>query len=176
MTSHDVAPRAPDMLLEDFFLGRTQAWGIFQDRFGKLRQQFTVDIQGDWDPGSRVLKLTEDFTYHDGRRERRVWTITKLDDTRYSGHTDEVVGMADVRVHGHAVNLSYRMKVDIAGKHWTLTFDDWMFRQDRDVVINRAQVSKLGLLVGTATICFRKATANEGPLAAPGAVPHQVQS
>jgi hypothetical protein len=35
-------------------------------------------------------------------------------------------------------------------------FDDWMFRQSEDVVLNRATVSKFGITVGSVTLAFVK--------------------
>ncbi|MFN5551842.1 MAG: DUF3833 family protein, partial [Hyphomonadaceae bacterium] len=37
--------KAPQQLvLEDYFKGKTTAWGVFQDRNGTLIRQFKVDI------------------------------------------------------------------------------------------------------------------------------------
>ena len=156
MKTTDFRGAEPRMRLEDFFAGRCQAWGIFQDRFGNVRRQFSVRITGEWDAGSGRLRLTEEFHYDDGAEETRVWDIRKLDDTRYSATTDDLVGRADIRAHGNAVNLNYRMQLPIGGRTWALDFDDWMFRQDDDVVINRALVKKWGIQLGTATIFFKK--------------------
>ena len=151
------AHTAPPLRLEDFFDGASTAWGIFQDRFGTVRQQFRVDVHGDWDAARGHLHLREDFTYTTGRTEQRVWEVEKLGDDHYRGHTQGVVGHADIRRTGSTVNLRYRMRVPIGSQTWTLAFDDWMFRQDTGVVINRAEVRKFGLLIGAATICFHKA-------------------
>ena len=45
----------PQLVLEEYFAGKTRAWGIFEDRFGTLRRQFTVDIDGRWDGRTLVL-------------------------------------------------------------------------------------------------------------------------
>jgi hypothetical protein len=156
MKPTDFAGTEPRMTLEDFFTGHSRAWGLFQDRFGNVRRQFTVDITGAWDPDKKHLELTEAFAYDDGERETRVWQIDKLDDSRYRATTPDCVGEARVEAHGNAVNLVYRLKLPIGGRSIAFDFDDWMFRQDDDVVINRALVKKWGLLVGTAIIFFRK--------------------
>lgn len=156
MKPTDFEGAQPTMTLEDFFEGRTKAWGLFQDRFGNVRRQFTVEITGVWDPDSRHLQLTEAFQYDDGEQETRVWEIDKLDDSHYQARTEDAVGPAAIEAHGNAVNLSYRLKLPIGGKPVALDFDDWMFRQDDEVVINRALVKKWGLLLGTAIIFFKK--------------------
>ena len=45
--------------LEEFFDGKTKAYGQFQDILGNVSRRFTVDIEGVWD-GSNLI-LTEDF-------------------------------------------------------------------------------------------------------------------
>lgn len=154
-TDKAIGERSP-LKLEEFFLGQTRAWGMFQDRFGKPRQRFTVEAQGAWDARTQTLTLTEDFVYDDGRTEQRIWSITKTAEGRYRGQTSGLVGLAHIRVNGPQVQLSYRMKVPIGGRDWTLTFDDRMVLQDQDVILNRADVSKMGFRIGTATICFQK--------------------
>ena len=47
----DFENKTPKLNLFEFFKGETVAYGIFEDRFGKLRRQFRVKIKG-------VLKKT----------------------------------------------------------------------------------------------------------------------
>ena len=56
MTVTNVSQKKPDLILEQYFLGKTFASGIFEDRFGNVRRQFTVDIDGTWD--GKTLTLT----------------------------------------------------------------------------------------------------------------------
>ena len=42
----DFADNRPALKLEDFFDGRSYAYGIFEDRFGNLKRQFRVQIDG----------------------------------------------------------------------------------------------------------------------------------
>jgi len=154
MEPKDFAGREPELVLEEYFAGRTRAWGIFQDRFGNLRRQFTVDIKGSWRNGE--LTLVEDFVYADGETDRRVWRIRKLDAHRYEGRADDVIGTAAGEAYGNAVNWRYALVLDFGGQSWTVRFDDWMFLQPDGVLINRATVSKLGITLGQVTLVFRK--------------------
>ena len=63
------------LVLEEYFTGKTRAEGVFIDFFGNVGESFVVDVDGTWD--GRVLTLDEDFTYADGRKQRRIWRITK---------------------------------------------------------------------------------------------------
>jgi hypothetical protein len=154
MKPSDFAGREPRLVLEDYFSGRTRAWGLFEDRSRSVRRQFVVDIDGMWD--GRVLTLDERFAYADGARERRVWRITKLGDHTYEGRADDVVGVATGVCYGNALNWRYCLRLAVHGRTLRLNFDDWMFLQADDVLINRAVVSKFGLTVGQVTIAFKK--------------------
>ncbi len=162
MKPEDFAGHGPTFALEDFFAGRGKAWGLFQDRFGNVRKQFVADTNGTWDPAESKLALTESFTYDDGSQEERTWQITKLDDSHYRADTDDLVGAAEIQAAGNAVNLRYRMMVPINGKPVALDFDDWMFRQGDDMVIDRAIVTKWGFQIGTLIISFQRGTGELG--------------
>jgi hypothetical protein len=144
----------PALTLEEYFDGKTRAWGLFQDRFGTVRRQFVVDIDGVWD--GKTLTLTEDFTYDDRETETRIWRLTKIGDGRYEGRSDDVVGTAIVRTEGKAAHLSYLIDLKIGDGKQRLRFDDWMFQQDDDSLINRATVSKFGIRVGEVTLFFQR--------------------
>lgn len=161
--------RNPRFLPEEFFQGKTKAWGVFQDRFGNLRRQFRVEVTGSWD--GDTLTLVEDFVYDDGETEQRTWTIWRLDDTTYEGKADGVVGVARGKAQGNALHWQYEFDLPVGGKTWRVKFDDWMLLQDDRVMINRAAVSKWGIGLGEATIFFAKdaiteADADHTPLAA----------
>ena len=154
MKPSDFAGREPRLVLEDYFSGPTRAWGLFEDRSRSVRRQFVVDIDGMWD--GRVLTLDERFAYADGARERRIWRITKLGDHTYEGRSDDVVGLATGVCYGNALNWRYCLRLAVHGRPVRLNFDDWMFLQTDDVLINRAVVSKFGLTVGQVTMAFKK--------------------
>jgi hypothetical protein len=60
----------PVLDLAEYFNGDLDAWGIFQDRSGKVVKRFTVAIRGTWSGDTGVLE--EDFSYSDGSTSRRV--------------------------------------------------------------------------------------------------------
>jgi hypothetical protein len=144
----------PVLDLFRFFEGELDAWGQFQDRSGKVVKRFTVDIRGRV-AGDR-LTLEEDFTYSDGTKERRVWTIDRLAEGRYRGTAGDVVGEAEGRVAGNALNWRYMLALPVGGRVWHVRFDDWMFLQDERVLLNRAVMSKFGTRLGEVTLAFRR--------------------
>ena len=59
MKPEDFKDATPKLVLEDYFAGQTRAWGMFEDRFGSVRRQFSVDITGTWDGETLILRLYE---------------------------------------------------------------------------------------------------------------------
>lgn len=154
MQTEDFAGKTPDLDVFTYFAGKTRAWGIFEDRFGKVRRQFQVDINGTLQ-GDRLV-LEEDFVYDDGELARRVWTIRRDGPRSYVGTAPDVIGEARGEAAGNALRWRYSMELPIAGRPWHVRFDDWMFLQPGEVMINRARVYKLGIELGAVTLFFSK--------------------
>lgn len=154
MKPTDFKESMPVLAIEEYFAGETRAWGLFEDRFGTLRRQFTVDITGTWD--GEQLVLDERFQYSDGETDRRVWTITKTGPHTYEGRADDVVGLASGESYGNALNWRYDMDLKVGDGTMRVHFNDWMFLQPSGVLLNRARVSKFGFAIGEVTLAFMK--------------------
>ena len=144
----------PTFFLEDYFEGKTEAWGMFHDRFGNLKRTFKVDITGTIE--SNTLTLDEKFLYDDGEQDSRVWTIKILGNNQYSGTASDVVGEAIGISEGNALNWKYKLNLKVGDSTILVDFDDWMFLQDRNILMNRAEVKKWGLNIGVVSITFLK--------------------
>ena len=99
---------------------------------------------------------TEDFLYSDGETEQRIWHITRTGDGTYEGRADDVVGVANGVARGKALNWSYDLMLKVGDSRIKVSFDDWMFLQPDGVLINKADVSKFGITIGTVTLFFQK--------------------
>ena len=155
MKPDDFANNHPKLVLEEYFLGKTRAWGIFEDRFGKLKRQFVVDIEGKWD--GKILTLDENFLYSDGEKSFRQWRISKSKEGLYHGQADDVIGTASGTAAGNALNWTYSLDLKIGNnKTLRVAFNDWMFLQPGGVLLNRARMSKYGIELGQVTIAFMK--------------------
>jgi len=154
MKVNDFSGTEPVLRIEEYFAGQTRAWGIFEDRFGKLRRQFVVDIEGTWD--GKALVLDEHFVYSDGETDRRVWTIQKIDENRYEGRAADVIGVATGEASGNALNWRYDMDLKVGESTLRVHFNDWMFLQEDGILVNRARVSKFGIEIGEVTLFFQK--------------------
>ena len=142
------------LVLFDYFKGKTSAWGIFEDRFGNVRRQFQVDIEGQ--VKGNEITLDERFQYDDGEKDQRIWQIRKTGDHTFEGTADDVIGIAKGTVQGNALNWTYDLNLKVGDSSYKVHFDDWMFLQPGGVMINRAQLSKWGVDIGEVTLFFKK--------------------
>lgn len=140
--------------LEEFFDGQTVAYGQFQDRFGTVQRRFTVEIEGTWQDDT--LTLVEDFTYEDGETEQRVWTLRKTGEDSWEGTAPGVIGIATGSERGDTFNWRYRIDLPVRKGTMRVDFDDWMWLQSEDRLLNRAYVSRFGVRLGEAIIQFEK--------------------
>ena len=55
MCSSDLKDKQPRLIIEDFMSGNVKAWGILQNRSGKVTRQFSADLNGKWDGKQLIL-------------------------------------------------------------------------------------------------------------------------
>ncbi len=103
-----------------------------------------------------ILTLEEDFYWTDGEKQKRTWKIEKLDDNNYVGSAPDVVGNARGYQYGSVFKFEYDLLVPFKSKNIKVSFDDWIFKQDEKVAINRATLTKFGFKVGELTVFFLK--------------------
>lgn len=154
MDVRDFSKQQPKLILEDYFSGRTQATGLFEDRFGNVRSQFVVDIDGRWD--GETLTLEESFQYVDGETEFRLWEIRKTGLGTYVGTTENVIGQAKGEVAGNSFHWTYKFNLKVGDDIWKVKFDDWMFLQADGVLLNKATVYRWGIKIGTVFLSFKQ--------------------
>lgn len=154
MQPSDYAAEQPALDLKSYFNGTVDAWGMFQDRGGKVIKRFTVVMDCRWEGDTGTLD--EHFTYSDGTTQRRVWTLKKTADGRYTGTASDVIGEASGATGGNAFNWRYTLALPVDGKVYHVNFDDWMYLMDDKVMLNRAVMSKFGFRLGEVTLSFRK--------------------
>ena len=148
------AQEKPALDLKQYFNGTVDAWGMFQDRKGAVIKRFNVVIKCSWinDMGT----LDEDFTYSDGTRQKRVWTIKKNPKGEYIGTAADVVGEAIGITAGNALRWKYVLALPVGEKIYNVNFEDWMFLMDDKVMLNRAVMSKFGFKLGEVILSFNK--------------------
>ncbi len=112
-----------------------------------------VEIDCKWNGSEGTLD--ESFRWSDGKTERRVWRIRK-DGGRYVGTAGDVVGEAEGRAAGNALQWRYTLRLpDDLGGH-EMSMDDWMWLIDERTLANRTTMRKFGLAFAEISIFFRK--------------------
>jgi|TARA_B000000532_G_scaffold55865_1_gene43423 hypothetical protein len=150
----DFKDQKPRLIIEEYLSGNVKAYGILQNRSGKVTRQFTADLNGTWD--GKKLVLDEKFNWSDGEVQTRQWQINKIDEHHYEGTAEDVVGTAKGYSYGPAFKFEYVLLVPVKGKEIKITFDDWIFMQDEKIAINRAIMTKFGFKVAELTVSFIK--------------------
>ena len=154
MKPEDFKNKEPRLIIEEYLSGNVKASGVLQNRSGKVTRQFSADLNGTWDGKQLVLK--EKFNWDDGEVQGREWTINKIDEHNYEGTAGDVVGKAKGYSYGPAFKFEYVLLVPVKGRELKITFDDWIFKQDERVAINRATMTKFGIKVAELTVMFVK--------------------
>ena len=153
-TPADYASEKPVLDLKSYFNGEFVAHGLFTDRSGKVARRFVVQMTGSWT--GKQGTLDERFIYSDGKTERRVWRLTDEGNGRWTGRADDVVGVAEGRSAGNALNWRYTLALPVDGSVYEVQFDDWMYLMDERVMLNKAVMSKFGVRLGEVTLSFYK--------------------
>ena len=100
----DFKDQKPRLIIEEYMSGNVKAWGILQNRSGKVTRQFSADLNGTWD--GKQLILDEKFIWNDGEIQTRQWKINKVDEHNYEGTAGDVVGTAKGYSYGPAFKFA----------------------------------------------------------------------
>ena len=57
MKPEDFKDQKPRLIIEEYLSGNVKAWGILQNRSGKVTRQFSADLNGNWDGKQLILSL-----------------------------------------------------------------------------------------------------------------------
>ena len=144
----------PVLELQHYLNGTLDAWGMFQDRWGDVKKRFHVVVQANWQGDTGTLD--ESFSWSDGTRSRRVWTLRRQPDGTYRGTADDVIGEAVGELSGNALHWRYVLALPVGSRTWNVNVDDWMFLMDDKVMLNRSTMSKWGFRIGDVTLAFAK--------------------
>lgn len=160
MQVEDFAGREPAFVLEEWFSGPAEGWGVMQSRFGTLQRQFRITARGEWDAATRTLRLVETYRFDDGTEDRLDWSIRRGEAGGYEGSEAHLVGSATGRQAGNAFHWTYTRRAPSAGGT-RLDFDDWFWLQPDGVLIVRASVRRFGVEVATMSVFYRRVADGE---------------
>jgi hypothetical protein len=149
--------QSADLRLEDFFRGKTYAYGTFGAING-LHRSFRVDLTGT--VRGNVLTLHEDFRYDDGERDTKTWIFTRTGPNTYTGTREDVLGETTVRISGNTARFNYRVDLNNNdGKPDIVRFYDKLVLKDDGTLRNTALVTKLVFPVARVKVNFARSRA-----------------
>ncbi len=154
LPSPKTAEPGPLFELTAFLEGRTRAWGVFEDRSGRVRQRLSVEMHGQWQNG--VFILDERFEYGDGSTEVRAWRVVPTGAGRFRATCDDCVGEAIGACDTNSVRMSYRFRLKLENREIVVTFDDRIYRMGDTIAVNRATMSKWGVKLGELSLFFQR--------------------
>lgn len=158
---HTTQSRGSLFELNTFLEGRSSAWGVFEDRFGKVRRRFSVELWGRWE--GHTFVLDEQFTYEDGSREERVWRVEPDGDGRFTATCADCLGVARGSCDADTIRMSYRFRLKLDQREISVDLDDRIYRIGDGIAMNRATMSKWGVRLGEISLFFRREGMSEAP-------------
>ncbi len=145
---------SPKFDIKKYFAGNLEAYGMMQDRSGKITRRFTVKMQGE--VSGNKLTLKEHFVFDDGEKQDRVWVVDVKDENNFTATAGDVIGVAKGKQYGNAMQMNYVLRVPYKSKTIDLTVDDWMYLIDEKSLVNVSEIKKFGFVVAKLTIGFNK--------------------
>ena len=145
----------PTLDMHEFFSGQIDGWGMFQGRNGEVKKRFYVDIDATHE-GDDVIVLNEKFSWADGTKSQRIWRLTEQTDGSWKGVAGDVIGEATGKVVGNTLHWNYLLELRVEDKTYKVTFDDWMYLINEDVMLNRSVMKKFGVELGSVTLSMHR--------------------
>ena len=83
MKPEDFKNKEPRLIIENYLSGNVKAWGVLQNRSGKVTRQFSADLNGKWDGKQLILDenligTTVKFKLDNGKLLRLTITIMRV--------------------------------------------------------------------------------------------------
>jgi len=150
----EMAAGARKLVFEEFFLGAVSGRGIVQDRRGRIRRSFLVDMHGFWRGADFVLD--EFFRMRDGTTQRRTWTVTRGEGGRYWAAAGDLLGLAEGATAPGLIRWRYRLLVPVGRRRIALAFDDHMVLMDDGTLLDVSDMTKYGIRVGRVVLALER--------------------
>ncbi|MEM9581488.1 MAG: DUF3833 domain-containing protein [Pseudomonadota bacterium] len=144
----------PTLDLRHHLNGPILCEGVLYGPTGRVTSRFVADMNVTWDGNTGTM--TEKFTYHDGSRQDRCWTLRLGNDGSVKATAPDVVGEGQGMAKGHALQLKYRLKLDEKAGGHVLDAVDWMYLVENGTIMNRSQFRKFGFKVAELVATMRK--------------------
>jgi hypothetical protein len=146
---------------DEYFLGHVRSWGIQENRTGEPRSRFTTESFGE-NSAEGEMTITQVFTKENGKKQERLWKVRRLDEHRYEGTANDVVGKARGVAYGNAFRWKYTIALKPGNRFSHVRLKQWMYLPDgSEKMFTRAIVTKFGVTVAEVTESFEKIPARQ---------------
>ena len=138
-----------------FFAGRTHSWGVFETPSGQPRSVLKTATEGRI--AADGMHFEQDLFFEKGKKSHRSWIVRRLDAHHYTATGTGIVGIAHGTAYGNVFHLHFTLDAFPGNPLAHLHMSQWMYLQpDGETMINRATLSKAGIVVAQVTEQFRK--------------------
>ncbi|MEI7949545.1 MAG: DUF3833 domain-containing protein [Gammaproteobacteria bacterium] len=144
----------PALDLRQFFDGNLKAYGMLQDRSGRMTRRFSATLHGSWQ--GETGTLVEHFSFDDGEQQDRTWILQHKGNGRFSGTAGDVVGTADGNSGGSVFQWQYSLNVPWRSNTLEVNLNDWLYLVDAQHLLNKTTLTKFGFRVGELTLVIEK--------------------
>lgn len=144
----------PSLTPETFFDGALTAHGVVKNRGGRVTRTFNADIEASWENG--IGTLVEDFTFDDGEKQQRIWTLKPDGNGSFTGSAGDVIGSTQLKLAGNSLFMEYVLRIPYGDGTLDLTVDDRMYLTSPNVLINESLMKKFGIRVGSIQLVIIK--------------------
>ena len=130
MKPTDFKDQKPRLIIEEYLTGNVKAYGILQNRSGKVTRQFNVDLDGKWD-GNKLI-LDEKFNWNDGEIKTDNGRLTSSMNIIMKERLAMLLEPLKVSHMVPHLSLKYVLLVPVKGKEIKITFDDWILSKTNE--------------------------------------------
>lgn len=150
----DVGAMGDPFLPDEFFLGRTEATGVFEARDRAATRRFTQVIDGRRDGDTTIIDQT--FTYDDGEIETRRWRLEKTAPGRYAATSDAAQGTGTGVVENGVFIWRWTYANGTPAAWDDLSVTQRMVLHDDRTALNTVHITKFGVRVASVSEVFVK--------------------
>ena len=144
---------------EAFFIGRTEGAGVLRDPFGRIVRRCRIVTSGAFSDAQQALRFDETFAYDDGEIDTWRWVMQAGRDGRYVAAEEKAgSGLVGER-QGDDYVLSFRRPVGRAKGPLSPHYRSRFTLLSPDTALKRADVSLLGVPIGSLSAIHRRVTA-----------------
>lgn len=138
-----------------FFTGRTESWGVFEDRGGAPTQTIRTVTVGRAVRGA--LHLEQDLFFSKNPSQHRSWDLRRVDARHFEATATDIVGVARGEVHGNLFTWTFTVATKPGNPIYNVEMTQRMYLQPGGrTMINRDTIRKFGIILAGVTEEFQK--------------------